>query len=223
MPSAWSRSGCCRCPRRTALSPSCCVFAETRAETAAVRNVLTGHLLASGFYDETLGLATIALHQSAGRSSRHVSSELSTEPAASARSPSSPTLLPHPPRTGPSSGRRLRRLRCWTSWRKQPIVRRFRSPRSQARYSPFLHASAPDQSGGYAVRAHNVLKTIVANGYELTALTRPGFPEAANHLEPGATAEVLHDGIRTCVWAAMLHASTGSSPICVNPLITMPR
>ncbi|MFE1083462.1 glycosyltransferase [Brevibacterium sediminis] len=59
-----------------------------------------------------------------------------------------------------------------------------------------LHASAPDQSGGYAVRAHSVLKTIVAKDFEVTALTRPGFPEAANSLEPGATAEEVHDGIR---------------------------
>ncbi|GAA4119656.1 glycosyltransferase [Enteractinococcus coprophilus] len=38
------------------------------------------------------------------------------------------------------------------------------------------HASVPDQTGGYAIRAHGILKSLRNAGVEITAVTRPGFP-----------------------------------------------
>ena len=38
------------------------------------------------------------------------------------------------------------------------------------------HASAPDQTGGYAIRAHGILQALRNHGVEISAVTRPGFP-----------------------------------------------
>lgn len=41
------------------------------------------------------------------------------------------------------------------------------------------HASVPDQTGGYAIRAHGILKSLRNAGIQITAVTRPGFPAGA--------------------------------------------
>ncbi len=41
------------------------------------------------------------------------------------------------------------------------------------------HASVPDQTGGYAIRAHGILKSLQAHGVNISAVTRPGFPTGA--------------------------------------------
>lgn len=56
-----------------------------------------------------------------------------------------------------------------------------------------LHASAPDQTGGYANRAHALLRSLSGHGIVVKAYTRPGFPNY--ELEPGATERKEHDGV----------------------------
>jgi len=58
-----------------------------------------------------------------------------------------------------------------------------------------LHASEPDQSGGYAVRAHSVLVQLAAHGFDVVPYTRPGFPDGVLDLAPGETTVVPHGGI----------------------------
>jgi glycosyltransferase involved in cell wall biosynthesis len=41
------------------------------------------------------------------------------------------------------------------------------------------HASVPDQTGGYAIRAHGVLTSLKNRGIDISAVTRPGFPAGA--------------------------------------------
>ncbi|GAA2044967.1 hypothetical protein GCM10009720_27370 [Yaniella flava] len=38
------------------------------------------------------------------------------------------------------------------------------------------HASVPDQTGGYAIRAHGILRSLREHGINISAVTRPGFP-----------------------------------------------
>src|SRR5699024_3599419 len=38
------------------------------------------------------------------------------------------------------------------------------------------HASVPDQTGGYAIRAHGILRSLKEHGVHVSAVTRPGFP-----------------------------------------------
>src|SRR5699024_7095341 len=38
------------------------------------------------------------------------------------------------------------------------------------------HASVPDQTGGYAIRAHGILRSLKEHGVKISAVTRPGFP-----------------------------------------------
>lgn len=45
------------------------------------------------------------------------------------------------------------------------------------------HASVPDQTGGYAIRAHGVLRSLKEHGVKISAVTRPGFP-AGTRTEP---------------------------------------
>lgn len=59
-----------------------------------------------------------------------------------------------------------------------------------------LHASAPEQSGGYAVRAQSLLRHLADAVDEHVAYTRPGFPEHNNVLEPGDSAEADFEGVR---------------------------
>src|SRR5699024_10966241 len=54
------------------------------------------------------------------------------------------------------------------------------------------HASVPEQTGGYAIRAHGVLSALQSHGLNITAVTRPGFPDGA--LTHEHTVEV--DGVR---------------------------
>lgn len=57
----------------------------------------------------------------------------------------------------------------------------------------FLHASAPDQVGGYANRAHALLQSLVELGMTVRAFTRPGFP--SYELEPGNIQKIMHDKV----------------------------
>ena len=59
----------------------------------------------------------------------------------------------------------------------------------------FLHASQPVQSGGYANRAHQILQGLGQHGLEVTAYTRPGFPEDGPRLDPGQVVPAEHDGV----------------------------
>ncbi|MFC0582686.1 glycosyltransferase family 4 protein [Micrococcoides hystricis] len=43
----------------------------------------------------------------------------------------------------------------------------------------FLHASVPQQSGGYAIRAHGIFTNLADHGVKITAITRPGYPDTA--------------------------------------------
>jgi len=61
-----------------------------------------------------------------------------------------------------------------------------------------LHNSLPHSSGGYATRAHGIARGLQANGWEVLALARPGYPldmipdMSADCLDP----EVCIDGVR---------------------------
>lgn len=61
-----------------------------------------------------------------------------------------------------------------------------------------LHNSLPISSGGYATRSHGLAKGLVANGYEVICVTRPGFPwDVKEELAPEAVAkEEMIDGVR---------------------------
>ena len=58
-----------------------------------------------------------------------------------------------------------------------------------------LHASQPWQSGGYANRAHQILRALGDRGIEVVAYTRPGFPEADNELSPGEIHAANYDRV----------------------------
>lgn len=53
------------------------------------------------------------------------------------------------------------------------------------------HASVPHQNGGYAVRAHGILKHLRSQGIDISAVTRPGFPKG---IETNADMDVV-DGV----------------------------
>lgn len=74
-----------------------------------------------------------------------------------------------------------------------------------AAYSPVkgrlayvLHNSLPFSSGGYATRAQGLAKGLVAQGHEVIAFTRPGYPlDINNSLDAGSVPEEQEvDGIR---------------------------
>lgn len=49
-------------------------------------------------------------------------------------------------------------------------------PRNPEAVLCVTHASVPDQSGGYAIRAHGILRSLKDHGISISAVTRPGFP-----------------------------------------------
>ncbi|WP_210604453.1 glycosyltransferase family 4 protein [Brevibacterium oceani] len=171
-------------------------FRGTRGQTAEVRNLLTGHLLAAGFYDEALGLVEIARPSEREKvfRARRVRALYGTgrfdEIAAVSDSATASTSDKPLIREATAASAMLAEL--------AEVAENTRIPFSPVpeKVLTILHASVPEQSGGYAVRAHSVLKTIAACGYTVTALTRPGFPESTNVLEPGSVTEAAHDGIR---------------------------
>lgn len=171
-------------------------FRGPRSQTSSLRNTMTGHLLAAGFYDEALGLVAIAQSTERGKiyQARRIRALYGTghfDEIADTAVPETASTADQPLISeATAASAMLRELEYVSENSSVPFTP------VPGRILTILHASAPDQSGGYAVRAHSVLKTIVAGGFEVTALTRPGFPEAANSLDPGDTAEVVHDGIR---------------------------
>lgn len=58
-----------------------------------------------------------------------------------------------------------------------------------------LHAVPPHQSGGYVVRAHNLLSTVSKNSLDVVAYARPGFPEIENDLAPGEVDAYSFEGV----------------------------
>jgi len=171
-------------------------FRGTRRQNAPVRNILTGHLLAAGFFAEAMALVDTVPPSDRGKvyRARRIRALFGTgrfdevaDTADSATASAADRPLISESAAASAMLRELQSASENTSVPFKPVP---------GRILTILHASAPDQSGGYAVRAHSVLKTIAANNFEVIALTRPDFPEAANSLEPGATAEVVHDGIR---------------------------
>lgn len=52
------------------------------------------------------------------------------------------------------------------------------------------HASEPHQNGGYAVRAHGILKHLKEQNVNISAVTRPGFPDGARTEE---TTEIVEN------------------------------
>lgn len=65
----------------------------------------------------------------------------------------------------------------------------------EGRVLSILHASVPEQSGGYAVRAHSVLQELTKHGFDVVPYTRPGFPETSNVLSPGQVDVAESEGI----------------------------
>jgi glycosyltransferase involved in cell wall biosynthesis len=59
-----------------------------------------------------------------------------------------------------------------------------------------LHNSFPHATGGYATRAHGLAKAIQAEGTEVVAVTRPGFPLDTMKLPAEDARHVTLDGIR---------------------------
>ena len=171
-------------------------FRGPRRSTAATRNLLTGHLLAAGYFAEAMGLIDSTLPTEHGKVHRarriralngigKFGEIAATADPATASAADKPII-----REAVAASAMLDELAEVAENSEVPFAP------IAGKVLTILHASAPDQSGGYAVRAHSVLKTIVAGDFEVIALTRPGFPEAANSWDPGATAEVVHDGIR---------------------------
>nr|WP_255592949.1 glycosyltransferase family 4 protein [Bordetella sp. BOR01] len=70
-------------------------------------------------------------------------------------------------------------------------------PVSETKTLYFLHSSLPHLSGGYATRAHGIVKGTLAAGFDITPYTRPGFPVDTREIGPDETfddADVV-DGI----------------------------
>ena len=67
----------------------------------------------------------------------------------------------------------------------------------KGRLAYVLHNSLPFSSGGYATRAQGLAKGLVAQGYEVVAFTRPGYPlDVNNALDPDSVPEVQSiDGV----------------------------
>src|SRR5690625_953822 len=64
-------------------------------------------------------------------------------------------------------------------------------PRHPDKILCVTHASVPEQTGGYAIRAQGVLKSLKERGIDIAAVTRPGFTDGA--LTQAATVTV--DGV----------------------------
>lgn len=78
----------------------------------------------------------------------------------------------------------------------EPVVRSRRDPSNgprALRYFSILHACAPFQSGGYANRAHQLLRELSNHGYEGFVVTRPGFE--ASGLAGGEIRPAPFDGV----------------------------
>lgn len=171
-------------------------FSEPVHSNPELKTRLTGHLGASGFFEEAVALlhGVPSSQRSKAHSARLLRANFGTGRFEDAAQPAKPSHRS-------ASDERLRREAAAAaqlisarddalSQNPEPIER------IDGRVLSILHASAPEQSGGYAVRAHSILKAISAQGYEVIAATRPGFPEATNHLAPGATSALDHDGVR---------------------------
>src|SRR5690625_2694735 len=52
-------------------------------------------------------------------------------------------------------------------------------PRHPDKILCVTHASVPEQTGGYAIRAQGVLKSLKERGIDIAAVTRPGVPDGA--------------------------------------------
>lgn len=58
-----------------------------------------------------------------------------------------------------------------------------------------LHNSLPYASGGYATRGHGLARGLVAQGFEVIAVTRPGFPADVNDMSSVRVEDHTIDGV----------------------------
>lgn len=70
-----------------------------------------------------------------------------------------------------------------------------------------LHASVPDQVGGYANRAHALLRSLTERGIEVRAYTRPGFPNYL--LKRGQVENLTHEGVNYYRMGSEVRRETG--------------
>jgi len=72
--------------------------------------------------------------------------------------------------------------RAFAAGEENPVV-----PVSASKSLYFLHSSLPHLSGGYATRAHGIVKGTLAAGFDITPYTRPGFPIDTREVGPDET------------------------------------
>lgn len=89
-----------------------------------------------------------------------------------------------------AASRMLRRLEIAAQTESSVSVPR---DRGALRVVSILHASVPDQSGGYANRAHALLRSLTEHGVKVRAYTRPGFPD--NSLAPGRVEQHWYEDV----------------------------
>lgn len=65
----------------------------------------------------------------------------------------------------------------------------------ESRVCYVLHNSLPYASGGYATRGHGLARGLVSQGFEVIALTRPGFPVDVNDIPPVEVKDHTIDGV----------------------------
>jgi glycosyltransferase involved in cell wall biosynthesis len=61
-----------------------------------------------------------------------------------------------------------------------------------------LHNSLPQASGGYATRSHGLAMALDKTGYEMIAVTRPGYPQDLPGSGQPDAADLSIDGVRYC-------------------------
>ncbi|WP_240372419.1 glycosyltransferase [Brevibacterium zhoupengii] len=171
-------------------------FRGTRRATSPLRTAITGHLFASGYLHETRTLLEEVPHAERDRvfNARKLRAEFGTglfhEAAANATGQQSSTADKALIKESAAAITLLNELDVEEQSQQEGF-----EP-TPGKVLTILHASLPDQSGGYAVRAHSVLRTIRDSGFDVVAVTRPGFPEASNNQAAGAWESSEHDGIR---------------------------
>ena len=171
-------------------------FTGTKRATAGLRKRLTEQLLAAGFADEALGLIESAhpSERSKAFESKRIRALFATGRFAELAHTSGVGGLSRGDR--PLVAESIAATAMCAELNTVPSASTTPFTPVPRRVLTILHSSVPEQSGGYAVRAHSVLRTMIDGGLEVVALTRPGFPETANELAPGQTQDLLHGDVR---------------------------
>lgn len=166
----------------------------TGTETAAWKRYLISHMLHTGFYGEAYALLLSIPFEfrDDDYSSRVVRALFGLGRFAEVAAIKSASRLPVADQKLVSESRgalsMLSRLSELLSKGPQESLDSY-----QNKVVSILHASVPDQSGGYAVRAHSILNELRANGFAVAPYTRPGFPENTNTLGPGEISYTIED------------------------------